>query len=165
MIRWFLWRYSYIFSRFWNGSGCPTNESLNAVFGHDTCFSFESFLEGRHETINSIKLIKKKITLRYSKWGLLHVQDQIRKKQVFQSTICHTSEQLIVMTRINIVSYIWNENGHNLFDYESESLSKKEIELDFQGIDWFIFCSSFGVSREGHPSADKECKNNFSITG
>lgn len=32
-----------------------------------------------------------------------------------------------------MTAYIWNDNSHNLFDYESESLCKKDLAIDFQG--------------------------------
>ncbi|CAK92906.1 unnamed protein product (macronuclear) [Paramecium tetraurelia] len=34
---------------------------------------------------------------------------------------------------IHVMAYIWSDNGHNLFDYESDSLVKKSIDFDFQG--------------------------------
>jgi hypothetical protein len=37
---------------------------------------------------------------------------------------------------IHVIAYIWSDNGHNLFDYESDSLVKKSIDFDFQGIWW-----------------------------
>ena len=32
---------------------------------------------------------------------------------------------------IHVLAYIWSDNGHNLFDYESDSLVKKHIEFNF----------------------------------
>lgn len=32
---------------------------------------------------------------------------------------------------VRVIAYIWSDNGHNLFDYESDSLVKKAIDFDF----------------------------------
>jgi len=37
----------------------------------------------------------------------------------------------ILLFRVCITAYIWNKESHNLFDFESNSCSKKEIEVDF----------------------------------
>lgn len=42
------------------------------------------------------------------------------------------------MIRINITTYLWNDNEHNLFDYESEQIIKREMQIDFQGINKII---------------------------
>ncbi|CAD8185607.1 unnamed protein product [Paramecium pentaurelia] len=34
---------------------------------------------------------------------------------------------------VHVIAYIWSDNGHNLFDYESDSLIKKQLDFDFQG--------------------------------
>jgi hypothetical protein len=32
-----------------------------------------------------------------------------------------------------MTAYIWSKNAHNLFDFESNLYTKKEIEIDFPG--------------------------------
>jgi hypothetical protein len=48
---------------------------------------------------------------------------------------------LFQISRVCIKGYIWPKNPHNLFDFESNLFQKKEIELDFSGINSSIpFC-------------------------
>jgi len=37
-----------------------------------------------------------------------------------------------------MTAYIWSKNAHNLFDFESNQYTKKEIEIDFTGIDTIL---------------------------
>lgn len=40
---------------------------------------------------------------------------------------------MMIPTRICFTAYIWNKESHNLFDFENNQATKKEIELDFSG--------------------------------
>ncbi len=57
--------------------------------------------------------------------------DKTKKRLNFLLIIYLISLFYLNKFRIHILSYIWNENGHNLFDYESDTLAKKELEIDF----------------------------------